>query len=105
MASYRVEVTRDVHKEVRDLPGHVRQRVVRAMQTLRQEPRPGNSKLLDAANIGMQLEPNTELRRIRIESWRLIYFIEEESKLVSILAIRKRPPYHYEDLEQLLKQI
>jgi len=104
MASYRVEVTRDVHKEVRDLPGHVRQRVVRAMQALQQEPRPGNSKLLDTTNIGVPLQPNTELRRVRIESWRMVYFIEDEPKLISVLAIRKRPPYQYEDLEQLLKQ-
>jgi len=104
MASYRVEVTRDVHKEVRDLPGNMRQRVMRAMQALQQEPRPGNSKLLDATNIGVPLQPNTELRRVRIESWRMVYFIEEEPKLISVLAIRKRPPYQYEDLEQLLKQ-
>jgi mRNA interferase RelE/StbE len=46
-----------------------------------------------------------ELRRLRIERWRVVYVIDEEWELVTILAVRQRPPYDYEDLEELLAEI
>jgi len=44
-----------------------------------------------------------ELHRIRIASWRIVYLIEEGWKLISVLAIRKRPPYQYNDLDELIR--
>ena len=46
-----------------------------------------------------------ELRRLRIERWRVVYMIDEEWELVTVLAVRKRPPYDYEDLEELLAEL
>jgi mRNA-degrading endonuclease RelE of RelBE toxin-antitoxin system len=46
-----------------------------------------------------------ELRRIRIDRWRVVYVIESDLSLVTVLAVRKRPPYQYEDLEELLKEV
>ncbi len=105
MASYQVEVTSQVRKEIRQLPGHMRQRVIRALQALKQEPRPDNSQLLDTAKAGIELEPGAGLYRIRIASWRIVYLVEEELKLISVLAIRKRPPYQYDDLEELVRSV
>jgi len=45
-----------------------------------------------------------ELRRLRIERWRVVY-MDEEWELVTVLAVRKRPPYDYEDLEELLAEL
>lgn len=105
MASYRVEVTDQVRKEMRHLPGNMRQRVFRELQALRQEPCPSNSRLLDMTKVDLKLAPDMVLCRIRIASWRIVYTIEEELNLVSVLAIRQRPPYQYDDLADLLKNV
>lgn len=105
MASYRVEVTSQVRGEVRRLPGNMRQRMIRTLQALKQEPRPHNSQPLDTVKAGIELEPGVELRRIRMGSWRVVYLIEEEWKLISVLAIRKRPQYQYDDLDELIKSV
>ena len=103
MASYRVEVTRQARREIRLLPGNMRQRVMRSLRALEREPRPHNSRPLDADKAGVELESGVELLRIRMASWRMIYLVEEEWTLVSVLAIRKRPPYHYDDLGELVQ--
>ncbi len=103
MVSYQVEVSARARKEIRRLPGNMRQRVIRLLKALKQEPRPYNSRPLDTAKAGIELEPSIELYRIRIESWRVVYLVEEKWELVSVLAIRKRPPYQYNDLEKLIE--
>jgi mRNA interferase RelE/StbE len=102
MASYRVEVSGDARSEIRRLPGNMRQRVIRRLRALEEEARPADSRPLDAAKTGADLAPGTEVRRIRLASWRIVYLIEDEAQLVTVLAIRKRPPYQYGDLEELL---
>ena len=37
------------------------------------------------------------------DAWRVIYVVETEDKVVSVLAIRQRPPYQYEDLGDLTR--
>ena len=81
----------------------MRQRVIRALRALEQEPRPHNSRSLDTEKAGIELEQDAELLRIRMASWRIIYLVEEDWALVSVLAIRKRPPYQYEDLGELVQ--
>jgi len=103
MASYRVEVDREITRGIRKLPGNVRQRVLRALQDLRENPRPANSRTLDVAKAGVELAAGAELRRIRLEAWRIVYLVEEADYLISVLAVRKRPPYQYEDLEDLVR--
>jgi mRNA interferase RelE/StbE len=105
MDCYRVEVTSDARSEIRRLPGNMRQRVIRKLRELEAESRPADSRPLDPAKAGSDLAPHTELRRIRLASWRIIYLIEEEARLVTVLAIRKRPPYQYGDLEELLRGV
>jgi len=105
MASYRVEVDRETHKTTRRLPGNMRQRVLRALKGLRDEPRPVGSEALDVSEIEPDLPPGVELRRLRIEGWRIVYVVEEADFLVSVLAIRQRPPYQYDDLAELVAGI
>ena len=103
MASYQVEVARQAEKEIRQLPGNMRQRVIRALRQLERDPRPHNSRPLDAQKAGIAPEPGAELLRIRMASWRIIYLIDKELALVTVLAIRKRPPYQYDDLRELVQ--
>jgi len=46
-----------------------------------------------------------EVRRIRLDNWRIIYAINDEWGEIGILAIEKRPPYDYQDLEDLLSDL
>jgi mRNA interferase RelE/StbE len=40
-----------------------------------------------------------------LDKWRILYAITEADKLVDVLAVRKRPPYDYGDLQQLLGDV
>lgn len=105
MDSYRVQVERQLRKVIRSLPGNYRQRVVRSLEGLKNEPRPNKSLALDTGKAQVELAADKELRRIRIERWRIVYLLEEAEKIVTVLAIRKRPPYQYEDLPELLERL
>ncbi len=95
--AYRLWIENEATLEMRKLPGDMRQRIRRAIQLLATEPRPHYSR---------QMRPpagiHQEVRRLRIENWRVVYVVDEEFLEVGVLAIRKRPPYDYQDLVSLL---
>ena len=78
------------------MPGHVRQRVRRAVDALSAEPRPPKSKRLDAPEIEF------DLYRVRLDRWRIVYGVSDDDRTVDVLAVRRRPPYDYGDLEALI---
>ena len=43
-----------------------------------------------------------EVRRLRLDNWRIVYVISEHEKAVDVIAVRKRPPYDYGDPGELL---
>ena len=96
MSQYTVYVVPRAWDELRDLPGHIRQRVRRAISALADQPRPEDSQALSLSDVSV------EVRRIRLERWRIIYTVAEEDRAVDVVAIRKRPPYDYGDLARLL---
>ena len=98
------EVTDEVKAVVRKLPGNIRQRVLRILRELASNQSPSSSKVMDISELDVTLDTGTELRRIRLESWRIIYLVEPVNELVSVLSVRKRPPYRYEDLDELIKR-
>jgi mRNA-degrading endonuclease RelE of RelBE toxin-antitoxin system len=96
----RLWIDRPVVDEIADLPGNIRQRMRRAIGSLPQDPRPDQSKALD---IPEDLrEPHLEARRLRMDQWRIIYVIDDDLEQINILAVRRRPPYDYADLAELL---
>ncbi|MDQ2997891.1 MAG: type II toxin-antitoxin system RelE/ParE family toxin [Chloroflexota bacterium] len=119
MSQYTVYITPTAWDEVQELPGHMRQRVRRAIAALADEPRPTASKVLarpiqheadddqdTARNVDKQpLDLIHELRRIRLDRWRIVYAITEADQAIDVLTVRKRPPYDYGDLERLLSEI
>lgn len=119
MSQYTVYVTPTAWDEVQDLPGHMRQRVRRVIAALADEPRPVESKALvrpieeEARDVqdtaaraeDQSQEPARELRRIRLDRWRIVYTITETDQAIDVLTVRKRPPYDYGDLERLLSEI
>jgi mRNA interferase RelE/StbE len=99
MSRYAVFVAPGAWKEMKGLPGNVRQRVRRAVDALAANPRPHRSRMLDVPDLW------PELHRLRLDRWRIVYAISEEERVVDVLAVRKRPPYDYGDLENLLAGI
>ncbi len=99
MTRYTVYTTPCALKETKDLPGHMRQRVKRAVKALADNPRPSGSKDLDMPDL------EHEVRRLKLDKWRVIYAITEVDNAIDILTVRKRPPYDYGDLEVLLKEL
>jgi len=99
VSNYTVYVIPDAWKEIKNLPGNMRQRVKRAVDSFSEDPRPPRSKKLDIPEL------EYELRRLRLDKWRIVYAVTEKDSFVDVLAIRKRPPYDYDDLESLIEEI
>lgn len=96
MSHYTVYVIPRAWKEIKELPGNMRQRVKRGVEALADNPRPRNSKKLNTPDF------EHDLHRLRLDKWRIVYAVVEADKTVDVLAVRKRPPYDYRDLGQLL---
>ena len=103
MKRYDVWMEPDVHRVRKRLPGRFRQRVKRAIAALADDPRPPKSRPLDVSDL--DVPPDVELRRIRMDPWRMVYVVNDAEAWVWVLSVRKRPPYDYEDLEELLAEI
>ena len=101
--SYTVFIEPEVHAARDQLPGHMRQRMRRAIDELVRVPRPSGTRPLDAARLDLPLE--VELRRLRVEAWRLIYAVNDIERWVWILGIQRRPPYNYDDLSALAAKL
>src|SRR5262245_45198154 len=101
--SYEVFVEPEIHRDRERIPGNFRQRVRSAITKLGTEPRPASSQPLDTLDI--QVPPGIELRRLRLDPWRVVYAIHEQEKWVWVLALRRRPPYDYDDLLDLLSRL
>ena len=98
MGTYTVYITPPARTEIKALPGNVRQRVKRAIDALAGNPHPANSLVLDVP------ESKRKLCRLRLDRWRIVYAVTEAEKVVDVLAVRKRPPYDYGDLGELLQK-
>jgi len=62
-------------------------------------PNPPHSKRLEYTAAERQLY------RYRLDNWRIVYSITQSEKTIDILAVRKRPPYDYGDLQKLLNEL
>jgi mRNA interferase RelE/StbE len=92
-------------REVKDLPGHIRQRLKHAIGELAANPHPPGSKSLDLSGVEIQAGIDCDICRLRIEKWRVLYAITAAEEAIDVLAVRKRPPYDYGDLQELLGEV
>lgn len=97
MSSFKVYIQPDAGKEIDRLPGYVRQRIRRAVIGLREDPEPAS-----AVQLNYDLGAEREIWRLRLDTWRAVYVVDRKWSGVYVLAVRKRPPYQYEDLTSLL---
>ena len=98
--SYRLWIKNEAKAEIKRLPGNMRQRLRRAINELPGNPQPHYSRHMRIPD-----ELLVEARRIRIEHWRLIYIIDEQWEEIGVMAVRRRPPYDYGDLPDLLAEL
>lgn len=88
--SYALRYTEETRRALKTLPGFYRQRAKQLLEALAQDPYPPRSKLLRDA---------TDLYRLRLGGWRIIYQVDEDDQQVIIVAIREKTgPETYEDL-------
>lgn len=96
---YKIWMKPAVHAVRRELPGHIRQQIIRQIDELSTQPRPAQSKQL---TVPSAIAVGWEVRRIRVSNWRIVYAVSEQWQEIAILTIQKRPPYDYQDLNELL---
>jgi mRNA interferase RelE/StbE len=102
LSQYTVYVIPGAWKEIKSLPGNMRQRVRRTIDDLADNPHPPKSKQLDVSGLP---DFEAELYRIQLDRWRVVYAITESENTIDVLTVRKRPPYDYGDLEKLIEEL
>lgn len=85
--SYRVILKRDAEKELRKIPRADLRRIVRKIAALGSEPRP----------VGSQKLSTLERYRLRQGDWRIVYEIEDEVCLVTVVKIGNRREVYRRD--------
>ena len=81
MGRYSVELKQSARKELERLPAKLIERIFPRLEGLASEPRPAGCKKLK----GGQRE-----WRIRVGDYRVVYTIDDEKLLVSVMRIRHR---------------
>ena len=81
MVDHRITLARSARKELEDLPALVVARVWSKIEALAVEPRPrGSRKIRGARN----------LWRLRVGDYRVVYSVDDQQRLVDIVAVRHR---------------
>ena len=89
--TYILKLHRDVEKQLERIPKKHRERLIKTMRSLRDEPRPaGCIKLEDA------------LYRLKEGQYRIIYAIFDEEVVVVVCKVARRTEATYRSLQSLL---
>ncbi len=81
MDRYVVELKPSARKELESLQDGVLARIVRKLESLANDPRPGGCK---------KLRGYKDQWRVRIGDWRVVYIIDDTARLVSVTRIAHR---------------
>ena len=80
-SEYRIVFARSARRELDDLPRSVGLRILRRIEPLVSSPRPRGCR---------KLVGSTNLWRMRVGEYRVIYRIDDVQRLIDIIAIRHR---------------
>ena len=89
--SYTLKLHRDVEKQLSRIQKNHRERLVKALRSLRGDPRPTGCTKLDR-----------NLYRIREGQYRIIYGVFDNEVVVVVCKIARRTESTYRDLQTLL---
>ena len=81
MADYAVAFARSARKELQNLDPQVARRILKQIEALVANPRPSGV---------VKLEGASDLWRIRVGEWRVVYRISDRDRLVDVNAVRHR---------------
>ncbi|MGQ0650743.1 MAG: type II toxin-antitoxin system RelE family toxin [Betaproteobacteria bacterium] len=81
MADYAVVFARSARKELQNLDPQVARRILKQVEAFVTDPRPSGV---------VKLEGATDLWRIRVGQWRVVYRISDRERLVDVIAVRHR---------------
>jgi len=81
VADYTVVFARSARKELQNLDPQVARRILRQLEALVKNPRPSGVAKLEGAS---------DLWRIRVGDWRVVYRILDRERLVDVIAVRHR---------------
>jgi mRNA interferase RelE/StbE len=81
VADYAVVFARSARKELQNLDPQIARRILKQVEALVTNPRPSGV---------VKLEGSTDLWRIRIGEWRVVYRISDRDRLVDVIAVRHR---------------
>jgi mRNA interferase RelE/StbE len=81
MMTYELRLARSARKELETLPTTVLARLARALDAFPQNPRPPGCK---------KLRGTTDLWRVRVGDYRIIYEIDDTARVITVRAIRVR---------------
>ena len=87
---YRVEYSGEALRNLRQLPGHYRQRAKHLIEALSENPRPHQAK---------ELRDNPNGYRLWLDKWRIIYRVNDELHIIFVAAVRrKKGPETYDNI-------
>ena len=78
---YAVVFARSARKELQNLDPQVARRILKAIEALVANPRPSGV---------VKLEGASDLWRVRVGEWRVVYRISDRDRLVDVIAVRHR---------------
>lgn len=81
MADYAVVFARSARKELQNLDPQVTRRILKQVEALVTDPRPSGV---------VKLEGGTDLWRIRVGQWRVVYRVSDRERLIDVIAVRHR---------------
>lgn len=87
---YQIRIEHEAERQIERLAGHIRQRIKRTIAELAVNPRPVHAKRMEP--------PYEDKWRLRLEHYRIIYTIEDEIVLVTVIRVAKRTSATYDDL-------
>ena len=79
--AYSVKLKKSVEREIRKIPEKHIRRIIEALDTLGEEPRPKQSR---------KLKDTERTYRLRVGDYRIIYQIDDEYKEIIVFHIRHR---------------
>ena len=88
---YQINYTDEARRALRTVPGNYRQRIRGVIEALANNPYPPKSK---------ELRELPGHYRLRVDSWRIIYSLDNQELTILILRVRhKEGPETYQDIE------
>lgn len=79
--AYSINIKKSVEKDLRKLPTSVISRVIEAIENLKDNPYPKQSK---------KLKSTEKTYRLRVGNYRIIYQVDEERKEIVVYHVRHR---------------